>query len=232
MQQQSAERHSLTDVITGVVCGQYPSADGSWSRTAPWIPGLEAVVAFAGHAVFAVGEDVSDGELAELGADGFGGAHDPRLITTLVGPGGWIDSLDVLLARGGTGGHDSILTLVDRPDLADHPRVRLALDLRESVRVLGLPDPSRTAVVTVSRGIAGMFEISFELEPERRGTGSGGALLAAALTAVPSNRVLLAAVAPGNAASLRLLLAAGFIPLGSVQLFRRAPTITSLAQLR
>jgi RimJ/RimL family protein N-acetyltransferase len=32
---------------------------------------------------------------------------------------------------------------------------------------------------------------------------------------------VVAAVAPGNAASLRALLSAGFVPLGSLQLFRR-----------
>ena len=43
-----------------------------------------------------------------------------------------------------------------------------------------------------------------------------------ALSAVPSGRLVLAAVAPGNAASVRALLAAGFVPLASIQLFRRA----------
>jgi hypothetical protein len=39
---------------------------------------------------------------------------------------------------------------------------------------------------------------------------------------LPEGRLALAAVAPGNAASVRALLAAGFVPLGSCQLFRRA----------
>ena len=43
-----------------------------------------------------------------------------------------------------------------------------------------------------------------------------------ALTAIPAGRLVMAAVAPGNAASVRALLAAGFVPLGSLQLFRRA----------
>lgn len=42
--------------------------------------------------------DIPDRLLVSLGADGFGGAHDPRLITALAGPGGWIDSLDILMA--------------------------------------------------------------------------------------------------------------------------------------
>jgi hypothetical protein len=55
----------------------------------PWRQGLEAVVAFTGHAVFAVEADIPDCQLVALGADGFGGAHDPRLITALAGPGAW-----------------------------------------------------------------------------------------------------------------------------------------------
>jgi hypothetical protein len=50
----------------------------------------------------------------------------------------------------------------------------------------------------------------------RPGRGAGHAL-----TAIPAGQLVLAAVAPGNAASVRALLSAGFIPLGSVQLFRR-----------
>ena len=41
---------------------------------------------------------------------------------------------------------------------------------------------------------------------------------------LPAGQLVLAAVAPGNAASVRALLAAGFAPLGSLQLFRRAAT--------
>jgi len=88
--------------------------------------------------------------------------------------------------------------------------------------VLGYPDRSRSAVVTVSRGIAGLTELSFEIEPARRGQRGGAGLAADALSVLPEGQVALAAVAPGNAASVRALLSAGFVPLGSFQLFRRA----------
>jgi L-amino acid N-acyltransferase YncA len=73
----------------------------------------------------------------------------------------------------------------------------------------------------ISRGIAGLTELSFELEPGHRGHGGGTGLVRDALTAIPAGQLVLAVVAPGNAASVRTLLSAGFIPLGSVQLFRR-----------
>ena len=112
--------------------------------------------------------------------------------------------------------------LVGRPDLAAHPRVRFAARIRDEPRVLGYPDPGRSAVAIISRGMAGLTELSFEIEPGRRGQGGGARLAADALTVLPAGQLAVAAVAPGNAASVRALLSAGFVPLGSVQLFQRA----------
>jgi hypothetical protein len=86
---------------------------------------------------------------------------------------------------------------------------------------MGYQDPRRSALAVISRGIAGLAELSFELEPGHRGTGGGAKLARDALSAVPPCELAVASVAPGNAASLRALLAARFKPLGSLQLFRR-----------
>ena len=215
-------------------------------------------MAFTGHAVLAVAPDISDARIIELGANGLGGAHDPRLVAALAGPDGWIDSLDVLLAGRGTAeadradprpghgpgaaggragsadgragsadgwasGTDAGSRMVDRPDLAVHPRAQFAARIRDRRRVLGYPDRGRSALAVISTGLAGLTELGFELEPERRGAGGGAALIRDALSAVPAGELVVAACAPGNAASLRALLATGFSPLGSLQLFRRAP---------
>jgi hypothetical protein len=217
----SAGEHPLAALIAGVAAGRFPDPDGGWHRVPPWRPGLEAVISFTAHAVFAVAPDITDGQLAALGADGLGGAHDPRLITALAGPGGWIDALDMLMAGRGTGRAGVPPRLADRPDLATHPRARFAARLRDGPRVLGYPDPRRSALAVISRGIAGLTELSFELESGRRGRGAGSRLAADALIMVPAGQLVVAAVAPGNAASVRALLSAGFLPLGSLQLFRR-----------
>jgi GNAT superfamily N-acetyltransferase len=214
--------HPLADLITGAAAGRFPAPDGGWRRVPPWRPGLEASFAFTGHSVFAVAPDVTDERLAALGADGFGGAQDPRLITALAGPGGWIDCLDMVLAGRGSGQPGQPPRLTGRPDLAAHPRAVFAAQTRDQARPLGYPGRRRSALAVISRGIAGLTELSFELEPGRRGRGGGTQLVRDALTTVPSGQLVLAAVAPGNAASVRALLAAGFVPLGSVQLFRRA----------
>jgi hypothetical protein len=223
--QPSAREHPLAGVIGGAAEGRFPGPDGGWHRVPPWRPGLEAVISFTAHAVFAVAPDITDGRLTALGADGYGGAHHPRLITALVGPDGWIDVLDMLMAGRGTGRAGVPPRLVDRPDLATHPRAGFAARIRDDPRVLGYPDPHRSAVAIISRGIAGLTELSFELEPGRRGQGGGGALAADALGVVPAGQFVVAAVAPGNAASVRALLSAGFVPLGSLQLFRRGGPI-------
>ena len=56
------------------------------------------------------------------------------------------------------------------------------------------------------------------MDPRR---GAGTALVAAALEQVPAGELVVSAVAPGNAASLRSLLRAGLSPVASLQLYRR-----------
>ena len=221
-EQRPGAEHPLAGLITAAAAGRFPAPDGGWRRVPPWRPGLEAVVSFTGHAVFAVAPDIPDHQLVALGADGFGGAHDPRLITALAGPEGWIDCLDILMAGRGTG--RAVRPAADRPARPRRlPPGRVRREIRSHPRLLGYPDPGRSALVIISRGIAGLHRT--ELRPRTwPGTGrAGGSQLAAdALSMVPAGQLAVAAVAPGNAASVRALLSAGFLPLGSVQLFRRA----------
>jgi len=213
--------HPLAKLIEAAATGVFPAPDGSWTRVPPWRAGVEAVVAFTGHAVFAVNQRVCDSELAALGGDGFGGAHHPVLIAALA-RGGWIDSLDALLVGAGTGAWEARGTggtLIERPDLAGHSRVDFARRLRDDLRVLGREDRTDSSVVVLARGIAGLTELSFELDPNRRGAGGGTALVRAALAALPAGETVVAACAPGNAASMRALLRAGLTPIGSVQLY-------------
>lgn len=211
--------HPLAAMIRSAAKGRFPPVDGGWRRVPPWREGLEAVVAFTGHAVLAIRPDVPDELLVAHGVGGFGGAHDPRLVSAVAGPGSWIDSLDAVLVARGAGGRP---VLVDRPDLADHPRVAFAAAVRDELWVLGRADPACRDVVIVSRGLAGLTELSLEIEPSRRGSGAAAGLVTDALRSVPADDLVVANVSPGNAASLRALLAAGFTPVGSMQLFRRA----------
>ncbi|WP_404386300.1 GNAT family N-acetyltransferase [Knoellia locipacati] len=189
-------------------------ADGSWVRMSPWRPDLYAVLAVNAHAAVSAPDEVTDAELSSWGVDGFGGAHDPRVMTRLAGQSGWVDVLDAVLVAPGTGSSP----LVARPDLADHPRVRHAAEVRDAVRVLGWPDRD-DVVVTVGDSLGGLPVVSYEVAPSARGVGLGGRTVAAARGLVPEGEPVVALVAPGNTPSLRAALRAGFVPVGSVQLY-------------
>lgn len=209
------EREGLAAVLRAAAAGSFPEPDGGWTRARPWRSGLEGAIAFTGHGYLAVGDDVSDAELDALGANGLGGLHHPRLVATLAGSGE-IDHLDALLVASGTGLANDLL--VDRDDLADHPRAVMNRTLRHGVRVLGSRDPAERTLVTLSRGIAGLTEIGIERDPAD--PTPAAAFLRAARAQLPTDDLLLAAISPGNARSIRLFQREGFVPIGSVQLWR------------
>jgi hypothetical protein len=62
--------HPLAGLIAAAAADRYPAADGNRRRVPPWRPGVEAIVAFTGHAVLAVAPDIPDRRLVALGADG------------------------------------------------------------------------------------------------------------------------------------------------------------------
>ena len=210
---------ALGALLTDAADGRFLASDGGWRRVPPWRDGVEAVVAFTGHAVLAVADDVDDAALAALDPNGFGGAHDPRTVAALAGTG-WIDALDAVLVTRGRGGPSSLL---ERDDLDGHPRVAHARRLRDDVRVL--TDAEGLGFVILAAGLGGLTEVSIEVEqPGRR---HGRALIESALAEVPGGEVVCAGVAPGNAASLRAFLAVGFVPVASAQLYvpERHPTL-------
>lgn len=193
-----------------------PPVDGGWTRVAPWRPGLFAVTALTGHAFVSAPDSWSDEALTQLGVDGFGGAHDPRVLVALAGADGWIDVLDQILIAEPLA---EPAELSERHDLDDHPRVRRARELRSQVRVFG----DRTSVLVLGRGIAGQLEAAFEVAPALRRQGVGRNLLLEARRL--ADEPVVVAVSPGNVASTHAALAAGYAPVGAVQLYR--PTVFS-----
>ena len=120
-----------------------------------------------------------------------------------------IGSIDAVLAAPGTDRPDT--PRADRGHGPRPPRVVRALRYREDVRVWRTSDGAGHLVV--GRGLAGRWETAFEVDPAARGRGLGRRLAAAARTLAPPGEPVWAQVAPGNAASLRAVLAAGYSPV-------------------
>jgi len=100
-------------------------------------------------------------------------------------------------------------------DAADSARLRRAERYRFDVRAWTVPG----AILIVGRGLAGRWEVSLEVDPAHRGRGTGRALVAAAPGLVPPGEPLWAQVSPGNVASLRMFLSAGYRPVAAEVLF-------------
>jgi hypothetical protein len=202
----------LADLMEQVARDEFPPADGGVTVVGPdRTTGLHASLSFTGHAVVAT--DLTREQVLATGADGLAGAHAQKVLIALAGPGGWIGVLDVVLVARGTG-RGSTLDQVDHHD--DHHRVGYARDLRVDVRVLA----DDHGLVTVGRGLGGRAELGFELTGADHGGGHGRRLLRAALDAMPEGEPVFASCAPGNARSLRALLAVGFRVIGGEVLLR------------
>lgn len=204
----------MREILQAAARGSFPEVDGAVEVFPPGDDGHGAVVEFTGHAI--VLADITSAELSDMGADGFGGVSRPEIKLALAGAGGWVGTHDAVLVasgRGGAGDGRSMRgPLGDRSDLEHHPRVVRSRDHRTHVTVHG----DDTGFVTLGFGLVGRREISVELlDAARPGRASGRGLIEQGLRHVPDDEFVWAQVSPGNAASLRAFLAAGFVPIGA-----------------
>lgn len=210
-----SDPHPLLSYFMEAAEGRFPPAEGQVTVLPPLRGGLECSVAFTGHAVIAT--RLPEAEVLAGGPDGYGQSLRPDFLRHLAGPQGWIDVVNITLVARGTG----TPRLPAREVNDDHPRIQYALDLRDDVRVYG----DARGFITLAQGLAGRLELSISLtDPTSSGQGAGRSLLHDALTVVPVQAPVFAAVTPGNARSLRAFLAAGFRPIGSEAILRPAPS--------
>jgi GNAT superfamily N-acetyltransferase len=94
---------------------------------------------------------------------------------------------------------------------AQHARIARALRYRDDVRAW----QTEGGVIVIGRGLADRWETAIEVDPQSRGAGLGRQLAAAARQLVPQGEAVWAQIAPGNAASVRAFLRAGFRPIGA-----------------
>lgn len=176
--------------------------------------GTHAVVELTGHSY--VLTDRSPDDPVFSGIDAYGGVTQPHIVTRLAGRSGSVGSLDLVLVRRV---ERSTAAPLRRLDDTDHPRLERALRHRREVVVLG----DDRGLVMLGIGLVGRLEISIELTDAAHGTGAGRQLVASALAGRRPGDLVFAQVAPGNAASVRMFLACGFVPIGSEVLIEPQP---------
>jgi len=208
-----AAARALAAVLDSAAAGRFPPADGSVTILPQPSDRDAGVIALTGHAV--VFADADPGWIAaQLPPDDLSAPLRAAFLQALGQRLGRVShSVDMLTCAGPLpgavpGGLD--LTEIDTAGPV-HPRLARAIRYRDDVRAW------RTAagLLTLGRGVAGRWEVSVEVEPDGRGRGLGAALAAAARHLVPPGEPLWAQIAPGNAASVRAFLRAGFRPVGA-----------------
>jgi hypothetical protein len=202
-------------MLNDVAYGRFPPFDGLVQVTSSPGPPCDALVAFTGHYVLAA--DVDAREVSAQWPAGeltlpFSPAEQMWLADRLgLAP----LTHDVLLVTMGDGSGPP--PWLRRDDAFAHPRVDEASHFRSIESIWTTPDAA--ALVIVGRGLCGRWEVGYEVAPEQRVAGVGRQIVAAARGLVPAGEPLWAQVAPGNAASMRSTLAAGFTPVGAEVLF-------------
>ena len=200
----------LRDVFDAAADGNLPAPDGR-VEVYTHLPGkTAAVLAFPAH-FYVLAPVAPEWVQTQLSQGDYTAPLGARFLVALA---------DRIGAR--IGAHDAVLAAkahgvargLDLREVigSSHSRVRRALRYRDDVRAWQTPDGAGWLVL--GRGLAGRWEVSFEVEPPARGRGLGRALAAAALGLLPAGTPVFAQVTPGNSVSLRATLAAGYQPVG------------------
>jgi GNAT superfamily N-acetyltransferase len=208
---------SLAAVLNELAAGRFPAADGGVTIVPQPSPREAGVIALTAHAVIFL--DADPGWItAQLPPGDLSGPLTPAFLQALCArTGRRAHSIDML----------SIAAPLPGPPPADlapaaglaHPRLARARHYRDDVRAW----QADGGLVVLGRGVAGRWEASIEVDPDHQGQGLGRRLAAAARHLVPDGAPLWAQVAPGNAASVRAFLAAGYRPVGAEALLTTNP---------
>lgn len=211
---------NVRKIVLDAAKGKPPPADGQVRFVGPGSGPSDAILGFFAH--FVVTAPVAEDESRPLLPPGdLNAPMGPHFLTWMAErlqatPG----SLDVVLAYGGAGSGRTAAPLLVEVSPDEHPRVQRALSYRRNCRVFRTAD--RQGVLVVGQGVAGRWEMAFEVDEAARGRGVGLMLARAASSLAPDGEPIFAQTAPGNVASLRVLLAAGYQPIGSEVLFLRS----------
>ena len=215
--QRAHSRSRLAELLDRAAAGEFPPADGGVTVLPQPAERDAGVLGFTAHAVVFADLD-PDWIAAQLPPDDLAAPLSASFLHALGRKlGRESHSVDLLTcAEPLDGPPDPALGLAELPaatvgGVQSHPRVIRALRYRDEVRVW----QADGGLVSLGCGLAGRLEVSVEVEPGSRGAGLGRRLATAARHLVPGGAPLWAQIAPGNAASVRAFLGAGFRPVGA-----------------
>ena len=201
----------LLELLHDTAFGQFPPEDGTVSVVREPQGRAAAMLAFTAHFVVCAPVDQA-WVRAQLPPGDMSAPLGARFVVALA------DRLDAHI-----GANDAVLATVatgagpgmplEPIEASEHPRAVRARRYRDDLRVWSTRE--RDGLVMLGRGVAGRWEVSFEVDPSCRGRKLGTALAHAAAGLLPAGMPIFAQVTPGNAASLRSVLAAGYRPIGS-----------------
>jgi hypothetical protein len=206
---------SLGDILARAAAGSPPSPDGGLTVVPQPSDRDAGVIAFTAHnVVFA--NVPAEWVRARIPAGDLSAPMGPRFLQALAGRlGRQTASTDMLAVAAALSGPPELrLTEVDG---SDHPRVRRARRYRTDLAVWA----GDGAVVLIGRGVAHRWEVAVEVDPGRRNEGIGRCAARAARHLIPAGEPVWAQISPGNVASVRAFLAAGFVPAGAEALLAR-----------
>jgi len=123
--------------------------------------------------------------------------------------------VDIVLAH--DGGGESPFLIVPRDDLNQHQTVVRAGRFRTDIFVYS--DDEQRGLVIIGRGLGDRWEMAVEVDPQHRRPGVAPHLMLSGVARIPLGGLVFGRVAPGNVASIRAFLAAGFRPVAAEILF-------------
>jgi GNAT superfamily N-acetyltransferase len=214
-----AARHPLSTLFQDAVLGRFPPSDGT-VRVLPAPPGRsDAVVAFSEHNLIAA--DLDEQEVLEhLPSTDPGAPMSAEFLAWLAGRlRTQAGMLDLVMAAPAPDPSEDLPELILRPDLLDHPRLARSRMYRADLRCFS--DREDRALVVVGRGLAEREEMGIEVKPEFRGKGLGRVLARATPRVATDGEPLFAQISPGNVASVRAFLSAGYRPICAEVVFLR-----------
>jgi GNAT superfamily N-acetyltransferase len=211
----TAARQALTAILDSAANGEFPPADGRITILNQPSDRDAGVIAFTAHSIVITDAD-PDWVRTRLPPGDLSAPLSPSFLHALAEhTGREAHQADMVACADALPGPPAIDLKADADPA--HPRIARAVHYRDDVRAWTTGD----GVVLLGRGVGGRWEVAVEVDPAARGLGAGRSLALAARHLVPAGAPLWAQIAPGNAASVRAFLAAGFRPIGAEALLVR-----------